>query len=556
MKIIVPAAVDANEILASLNLTKTRHKNLKFKIYYFLSRIVTHNDNYHLFDKSDGYIKISSTQMKSILGNRYYYQIIDLLINLNDPVIESDGSWYNPKSDDLQGYCKGYRLTEKYNTGEVMFKTLPKGFENKLKKLLPNNLERSIYHSGERNEMEIKYGFLTEQFEQHQLSIDNRVYDYIRNFGNQLLSRVENNNPYQIKIILNRVGQWLYQIDKINTGQLWKKVSIDNHRLNSNITGLKRFLRPFILCNGKQLIDIDISSSQPYILSTIMNDKFFNDTTTGYNLYTIYPELYYELNGIYTNSTNDSNTINYYSTISGYTNYSYSSISGSSSLMWCKFYSDEEQKSITRYQQFSFNTDFYTETLKLHYSQSGVPVPSDLSIEREDLKQSIMFVLFDDNINHREKNMNIKLFKSVYPGIDKWICELHHRIGKDRFAYLLQRTESYLLLNNVCREFNSKFPMVPVFTIHDSIITYPEYSPDLTSLILRRLEEITGVSVGIKVKPPQIDPEPQIKDIDKEWHKIQRINTQKRYEKKSRGVFSSNIKRGSEFLRFSAEILN
>ena len=554
MKVKVPLTVDVNKILKPLKLSSTKHENLKNKIYYFLSRIVTHNDNYHLFDKSDGYIKISSIQMKSILGNHYYYQIIDLLINPADPVIESDDSWYNPKSIELKGFCKGYRLTEKYNTGEVVFKTLPKGFENKLKKSLPIKLTGSIYDSGEINEIDIRYGFLTQQFELNQLSIDNRVYDYIRKFGNQLLSRVEKNNPFQTKIILNSVGRWLYQIDKINTGQLWKQVSTDNHRLNTSITGLRKVLRPFILCNGNPMVEIDITSSQPYILSTILNDKFFYDNTNGYNLYTIYPELYYELIGTNTDSTNNYNTINYYSTISGNTNYSYSSISGCSSLMWCKFYSDEEQKSITRYQQFSFSRDFYTETLKLHYSQSGVPIPSDLSLEREELKQSIMFVLFDDNMNHRYNNSNIRLFRSAYPGVDRWIIELHHRIGKDRFAYLLQRTESYLLLNHVCRDFYSKFPMAPVFTIHDSILTHPEYSPNLTSLILRRLEEITGVSVGIKDKPRQIDPEPQIKEIEMEWDKIQRINSQKRYEKKSRGVFTSNIVRGSEFLRFSGKI--
>ena len=58
MKILVPEAVDVNQILAPLNITPTIHKNLKNKIYYFLSRIVTHNDNYHLYEKSNGYIKI------------------------------------------------------------------------------------------------------------------------------------------------------------------------------------------------------------------------------------------------------------------------------------------------------------------------------------------------------------------------------------------------------------------------------------------------------------------------------------------------------------------
>ncbi len=561
MKIIVPVAVDVNEILAPLNLTKAKHKNLKNKIYYFLSRIVTHNENYHLYLLTNGYIKISSIQMKSILGNKYYYQIIDLLSNPGDPVIESDDSWYNPQSKDLKGYCKGYRLASKYNTGEVVFKTISEGFDKKIKNnnsgrnTEPTKLEGSLHGTVDKCEIEKRYDFLYKQFEQHQISIDSRVYDYIRKFGNQLLNRVKDNNPFQTKIILNTIGRWLYQIDKINTGQLWCQVSADNHRLNTNITGLRKVLRPFIKCDGKPMVEVDITSSQPYILSTLMNYKFFNETTNGYNLHTIYPELYYEMNSSKSNSTNNIDSFNYYSSISGNTNYYFSSVSGSGSFMWCDFLTNDEYDSIRRYQQSSFNTDFYKETIKMYCTKLSKPVPLDLSIVRDELKKSMMFVLFDNNMNHRYNNSNIRLFKSTYPGVDKWICEMHNTIGKERFAYLLQRTESYLLLNSVCRDFIKKFPLAPVFTIHDSILTYPEYSPDLTSLVLKRMEEITGVSVGVKNKLHQIDPEPTIKDIDDEWSKIEKINNQKKYQKKSGGVFSSNIERGSEFLNFLPKIL-
>jgi len=554
MKAPIPAAVDVNKILAPLKLTQAKHKNLKNKIYYFLSRIVTHNENYHLYELTNGYVKISSVHMKSILGSKYYYQIIDLLSNPIDSIIESDDSWYNPKSNDLKGYCKGYRLTEKYNTGEVVFKTLPEGFDkknknnNRGKNIEPTKLEGSFHETVDKSEIENRYDFLYKQFERHQISIDSRVYDYIRKFGNQLLHRVKDNNPFQIKIILNTIGRWLYQIDKINNGQLWCQVSADNHRLNTSITGLRKVLRPFIKCNGKPMVEVDITSSQPYILSSILNDKFFIENTVGYNLHTIYPELFNEINSSKSNYTD--NTFNYFSTLSGKTNYSYSSVSGSSSFMWCKKYTNEEQKSITLYQQSSFSTDFYTETVKLFYLQTGVAIPSNLSLARERLKKSMMFVLFEDNINHRYNNSNIRLFSAAYPGVDKWICELHRRVGKEKFAYLLQRTESYLLLNSVCREFHYIIPAAPIFTIHDSILTLPEYSPNLTSSILKILEEITGVSVGVKNKLHQIDKEPTIKDIEDEWNKIEKINTQTKYEKKSGGVFSSNIEKGSVFLNF------
>lgn len=89
-------------------------------------------------------------------------------------------------------------------------------------------------------------------------------------------------------------------------------------------------------------------------------------------------------------------------------------------------------------------------------------------------------------------NEYMKMFQKVYPGVDKWICSLHNQIGSNKFAYLLQRTESYLVLDIISREFHDKYPSIPVYTIHDAICTYEEYLPELQSLLLGRFYEITG----------------------------------------------------------------
>jgi hypothetical protein len=160
-----------------------------------------------------------------------------------------------------------------------------------------------------------------------------------------------------------------------------------------------------------------------------------------------------------------------------------------------------------------------------------------------------MFVLFEDNQNHRNHNSNIRIIQKEFPGVDKWIQQAHKIIGKRRFAYLLQRAESYLLLNLACREFNQRYPNIPLFTIHDAILTHPEYIPFLTSSLIERLKTITGVVAGVKVKYPQIVPEPQIEDIETSWESISPITTIQKFNSISHSVFSSNVKRGSEFLK-------
>ena len=140
------------------------------------------------------------------------------------------------------------------------------------------------------------------------------------------------------------------------------------------------------------------------------------------------------------------------------------------------------------------------------------------------------------------------MFQSVFPGVDKWIIELHSLVGSDKFSYLLQRAESYLLLNVVCREFHQHYPIAPLFTIHDGILTFREYLPDLTGFVLTRLEDVTGISGGAKTTYPQIDPEPHIEYIEKVWDKIKSITTHEKYDKIRGGVLTSNVERGVNFL--------
>ena len=149
---------------------------------------------------------------------------------------------------------------------------------------------------------------------------------------------------------------------------------------------------------------------------------------------------------------------------------------------------------------------------------------------------------------------NIQLVQTEFPGVDKWIREAHRVIGKRRFAHLLQRAESYLLLNDVCKRFNELFPVVPLFTIHDAILTHPKYLPVLTGFLVDRLAKITGVDVGVKTKLPQIVPEPQIEDIDHEWDNIKAVTTTEKFNSVCGSVFSSNVMRGSDFLKKTGQI--
>jgi hypothetical protein len=541
MKILINSRINVGELVDALNASPTRANNLKHKIYYFLSLITDTNENYRLNEKTVGYHKLCSSELKKVLGNSDFYLIKELLLNAKDPIIEVNNSWHNPKGKKSSGFCQGYRITPKYNTGDVVFKSLPKKF-SKL-------TEKSGTHSQSVDSLP-DYSFLLVQFERNALTFDPKIYEYVNNFGLQLLQKVQNHNVYQIRLIHNLIGRWLYYIEQISSEKIWCNVSDKNHRLNSSITNLPKLLRPFLLCNNEPFKCVDISSSQPYILSSVIKSSFFNDKSEGYNLKTIYPDLYKELvdnDSIGTSITYSSNVgIQYYTSHTGYTTNSYSiNISNSSSFMWCEFFTTTELDSIHRYTQSPFYLDFYSHVLDKYYTYTNAPA---LVKDREKLKNTMMYVLFDDKRNHRNNNNQIQIFKSVFPGVEKWINQIHKLIGKQRFSYLLQRSESYLLLGVICREFNSFYPDAPLFTIHDGVFTTEKYIRKFNGFILKRLNELTGVLAGCKIKSSQIDPNPQLKDIENEWGKIKTIDTKEKYNKNCNGVFTSNIKRGFDFL--------
>ena len=170
-------------MVAGLNVSPTKAKGLEMRTNYFLSQVMTTNENWKLNKDNNFYRNICSKTMKLIIGDDYYC-ILELLTGGNDPVVESDESYSNFSSFDQ--YCKGYRLTTKYNTGEYAYRELPSKFSSKVLKYLPEDAETV--------RMTERYSFLLDQYQNHRLELNPSIYEFISNFGRQLLERVDDDN--------------------------------------------------------------------------------------------------------------------------------------------------------------------------------------------------------------------------------------------------------------------------------------------------------------------------------------------------------------------------
>jgi hypothetical protein len=518
MTIIIPTSVDVKAMVAGLNVSPTKAKGLEMRTNYFLSQVMTTNENWKLNKDNDFYRNICSKTMKLIIGDDYY-GILELLTGGNDPVVESDESYSNFSSYDQ--YCKGYRLTAKYNTGEYMYRELPRKFSAKIIKYLPEDAETV--------RMTQRYSFLLDQYQNYRLQVNPSIYEFISNFGRQLLERVEEDNQYQKNMIYNLIGRWLYYVEKVEQGNLNPMVAGTNHRLNSVYTNIPKRLRGFIECEGKPLYSVDLSASQPYILSKVLDSRFFLDTDDGFNLFSIYKEVY---NLLFDNG--------YLISVPSYSN------SGMYPFMWSVFFTPKELDSILEYQQIPFLNDYYRYVISKGYDYQLTE--QELFDKRTEFKKSTMYILFDDHRGHRIVNQQVRLFKQVYPGVNKWLELSHKVIGKSEFSLVMQRCESWLLLHNVCRKFLDQHPDIPLYTIHDGLFTYKEYTQDLSSLILTICSEFVGVEPGLKIEPPRLEIYPRQQDVNEEWVEIKPINSQDRFEKIRGGVFTANIVRGRDFV--------
>lgn len=188
--------------------------------------------------------------------------------------------------------------------------------------------------------------------------------------------------------------------------------------------------------------------------------------------------------------------------------------------------------------EFGFSEhDFY------NYILSKVDNPE---VDRDKVKSNIMNFLFEKNTEFRNDNKIINMISEVFPSLSYFTEYFVSVYGGTEFSYLLQKTESYLILKKVCKKLNENFPEIPFYTIHDSILTTIDNIEIVNNLMTQTIETITGKKPGIKSKVLE-KPEDMDKDLNSIWEKVL-IKSQSSFEKQQWSMIKSNMEKGSQFL--------
>jgi hypothetical protein len=333
------------------------------------------------------------------------------------------------------------------------------------------------------------YPYLSYWYDQKKLAISSSAQEFAYKLQQEKMEGKlqwdENKNTGKLKDPCTQYRSVMYNINKIQTHDYSVSIDSNVHRLYSVLTNIQSRYRNFITYDNKQLVNIDIKNSQPYIACLILNPTFWQNEPVQY------PKI--RLNNLYENIQERLKTPE------------------KLSIMIDKFFDKTDVKQFDNYIQIVSKGNLYEEIVNVSKKQLNI-------IEREDAKQIMLHVLFSHN-RGRHRNPKIHTLKQIFnsklfPEVAKLfkLIKTDFRKGVDmekqhnRLSCLLQSIESTIILHHICpRIWQVGQGQIPIFTIHDSIVTTIEHVGIVEQIMRETLTEYIGVSPSLKRETWDID---------------------------------------------------
>jgi hypothetical protein len=252
---------------------------------------------------------------------------------------------------------------------------------------------------------------------------------------------------------------------RIINGDIYYSIDNTSGRFHSNITNMAKSLRPFLRIKGEPLITADIKNSQPYLSTIILTNPGKVSWMTENPAFALLLEtLKVSIN-----------------------------------------------QDVKLYISLVISGQLY-EYLMAQFSKEG------LNLTRLETKGQVLRILFarnrmpKDEINRKARQVFIERFPTVHRIFSK--VRGHKKGDKfqnfKRFAILLQRIESYLMLDRILKRIYKELPGTIAVTVHDSIMT-GILTNNVEAVRKIMIDELTSF-VGF---PPKIKIEEKKGDIKK-----------------------------------------
>lgn len=321
-------------------------------------------------------------------------------------------------------------------------------------------------------------------------------------------------------------------IEKIKNGQYTKGAPDDTTgRFHSILTRMKKQMRKAVKYINERFVSIDIVNSQPYFVVGILDPNTFSNNTlqdkifkyneqlvTHYTSYYIKAKNHPNENLEDENSTgwNQNNTKNTGSTIyidfknnkthetdiTNNTNKLDNYINSTTmivNLIEQQFGNEDVKKYIDWVVSGTFYENFGKELIQKKL------IDKDCADAREEAKKMTFGILFGKTDSTKRVKSCVKAFKEVFPSVFN-ITRLI-KLGDAKYrphaalACTMQAFEAEIILKHCCAAIAYERPDLPIFTIHDSIVTTEGNEGYVQSVMEKTMRDLLGYVPQFKVEP-------------------------------------------------------
>jgi len=429
-RIFIPKSLNINTLIETNRPDiKDFSKTKLLLVLNFVSEVAINNEENVT---PEGFVRLHSEILQSYVHD--YKRYLNYLKDNN--IIEVNNQYI------VGTKCRGYRFTKEYDSVVVEY-------EIEIK-----NQRRRKYKGGTLKEARILFDhkYITKWIEH--ITIDyGAAKEYL---DSQLINCGEN----KTKKILNSYNSGIISISRIADKEFY--ISIDNtsQRLHTNLTNLNSELRKFISFQFKPLISFDIKNSQLYLFLSLLKSSFYS-RGKGFNI-----------NQLNIGSIRFSEI----KKISERATIMLENLQNTSNILDINFFT----KLVSGGQLYDY--------LALESQKREIKDTSN----REKAKNAVFVLIFSNDKRwklrpSRFKQLFIELFPNVYE-LFKIIKMDHH----NSLAIILQRIESYLVIDIICKKIARIDSNIPLYTIHDSIATTDEYTGQVEKIINDTLLNYVG----------------------------------------------------------------
>ena len=274
------------------------------------------------------------------------------------------------------------------------------------------------------------------------------------------------NKRYLKKYPRSQYNAAMHNIAAIEMDAYNAKIDSNVHRLHSAITNMQKDYRNFLRYDGKELTAIDISNSQPFLLTILFNPDFWDKDSNAYINIGHLPE---NIQNRFSDELLDE--------IKTYV---------------ASIPEDSKSEYIIKVSS--------GEVYEFMMNKANEQYP-DCCKEKKDAKIMMLIAFFSSNRFLNQEGAHLKkVFSEIFPEIYELI-RMSKVNDKSDFACLLQSVESEIILHRCCKRIWAEGEhQVPVFTIHDSIATTSEYVEFVRNIMDEELTKAAGVHPNFKTE--------------------------------------------------------